>query len=295
MSSVRTSTLEIVYEDHGAPDAPAVLLLHGWPDSVCGWTQVEQRLNAAGFRTIVPALRGFTPTRFFSPETPRTGSSLALAQDALDLADGLHLNRFAVVGHDWGARAAYTMAALFPDRLSSITALSVGFQPRGVFKAPGFEQSRRFWYQWFQCVDGGAEAIHQDPVGFARIQWDTWSPPGWFEEGDFARAAQSFSHPDWLAVTLNAYRSRWLPNEAKDPAYEQLQQRLSQVEQLSTPTLMIQGAADACDAPSESEDLDKFFTAGYRRELLEGIGHFPHREAPKPVAEAILNHLKQNP
>lgn len=218
MSSIRTRLLEIVYESHGSQDAPTVLLLHGWPDAVCGWAPVEQRLNAAGFRTIVPSLRGSKPTRFFSSDTPRTGSSVALAQDAIDLADGLHLNRFSVVGHDWGARTAYTMAALFPDRLTSIAALSLAYQPGGNFKVPGFEQSRRYWYQWFQCMDRGVEAIRQDPVGFARIQWDTWSPPGWFDESDFHRASQNFSHPDWLAVTLNCYRSRWLPGEPRDPA-----------------------------------------------------------------------------
>jgi pimeloyl-ACP methyl ester carboxylesterase len=293
MPSIRTPKLEIVYEERGPQNAPPIMLLHGWPDAPCGWNSVAKHLHNAGFRTITPYLRGSQPTRFLSPETPRFGAGVALAQDAIDLADTLKLDRFAVVGHDWGARAAYTMAALFPERLSSITALALAYQPRGIFKAPGLEQSRRFWYQWFQCIDGGVEVIQQDPISFARVQWETWSPPGWFSEADFAEAGPTFSGPDWLAITLNAYRSRWLPNETKDPTYELLQQRLSETERLSTPTLMLQGASDFCDAPSESEGRDRFFTGGYHRLLLDGVGHFPHREAPGSVAEAIIQHLQQ--
>ncbi len=104
------------------------------------------------------------PTRFLSEATPRFAAAVALAQDAIDLADALGLNRFAVVGHDWGARAAYTIAALFPQRLSAVAALSLGYQPRGIFKVPDFEQSKRFWYQWLLCIDGGVEAVNKDPT-----------------------------------------------------------------------------------------------------------------------------------
>jgi pimeloyl-ACP methyl ester carboxylesterase len=293
MASVCTSVLEIVYEEIGPQDGPPVILLHGWPDAPCGWSSVAKRLRASGWRTIIPYLRGSQPTRFLSPNTPRFGAGVALAQDAMDLADALGLKRFAVVGHDWGARAAYTMAALYPERLSAIAGLALAYQPHAAFKVPDLEQSRRFWYQWFQCIDGGVEVIRRDPVAFARIQWDTWSPPGWFDEADFAAAAESFHHPDWLAITLNAYRSRWLPNETKDAAYDSLQQNLTEIERLTVPTLMIQGASDRCDAPSESEGLDALFTGGYRRLLLGGVGHFPHREAPEAVAGAILHLLKE--
>jgi pimeloyl-ACP methyl ester carboxylesterase len=293
MASRLTSVLEIVYEESGPQDGIPVMLLHGWPDAPCGWEGVAERLNAAGWRTIVPYLRGSQPTRFLSPNTPRFGAGVALAQDAIELANALGLERFAVVGHDWGARAAYTMAALYPERLSAVACLALAYQPRGIFRVPDLEQSRRFWYQWFQCIDGGVKVIRRDPVAFARIQWDTWSPPGWFGEDDFAAAAESFRHPDWLNITLNAYRSRWLPNETKDPVYDMLQQRLSETEHIAVPTLMIQGASDRCDAPLESEDLDAFFTGGYRRLLLGGVGHFPHREAPEAVAGAVIHLLQE--
>jgi pimeloyl-ACP methyl ester carboxylesterase len=291
LRTVRTDVLEIAFEEAGPRDGLPVLLLHGWPDAPCGWNGIAQALHAHGWRTIAPFLRGSGRTRFLSAETPRVGSGEALAQDAIDLADALGLDRFAVVGHDWGARVAYTLAALFPERMTTISALALAFQPRGRFTIPAFDQVRRFWYQWFMCVEGGAAKIAADPVGFARIQWETWSPAGWFDEAAFAEAAESFSNPDWTAITLNAYRSRWREGEAWDPRYDLLQEKLREVEVLSVPTLMIQGASDLCDAPSESEGLERYFTGGYERLLLEGIGHFPHREAPDAVAVAVLRHL----
>jgi pimeloyl-ACP methyl ester carboxylesterase len=292
MKTIRTDLLEIGFEEGGEKDAPPVLLLHGWPDAPRGWNAVAAALHADGWRTITPYLRGSGSTRFLSTQTPRVGSGVALASDAIDLADALGLSKFAVVGHDWGARAAYTLGALFPERITSVTALALAYQPRGRFTIPAFDQARRFWYQWFMCLDGGVAAIEADPVGFSRIQWDTWSPQGWFDEAEFMKTADAFSNPDWTAITLNAYRSRWCGGEAKDLRYDALQARLSEIEMLSTLTLMIQGASDFCDAPSESEGQERYFSGGYKRLLLDGIGHFPHREASAAVSEAILRHLR---
>jgi pimeloyl-ACP methyl ester carboxylesterase len=212
----------------------------------------------------------------------------------MDLIDALGINNFGVLGHDWGAREAYILAALFPERVMAIAALALAYQPRGTFRVPSFDQSRRFWYQWFMCTDGGAAAVRKDPIGFARIQWETWSPSGWFDTAEFARTAESFSSPDWAAITLNDYRARWLQGEAWDSRYDALQNRLGEVEYLATPTLMIQGLSDYCDSPKESEGLEAFFTGGYRRVVLENVGHFPHREAPKLVADAVLDHFHQS-
>jgi pimeloyl-ACP methyl ester carboxylesterase len=293
MPTIHTELLSLTYEEAGPADGPPVLLLHGWPDAPRGWRVVAQHLQAAGWRTIIPYLRGTAPTRFLCDDTPRVAPGVALAQDAIDLLDALQLERVAVVGHDWGARTAYTLAALFPKRVTAIVALALAFQPRGAFTLPDFAQARLFWYQWFMCTEAGAAAVRQDPVGFARIQWDTWSPPGWFDEAEFAATAESFRAPDWAAITLNAYRSRWLPGEATDPRYDALQTRLHEIEHLATPTLMIQGAADTCDGPQESEGLDQYFTAGYQRLLVDGVGHFPHREAPDAVAHSILAFLTE--
>ncbi|HEY3686528.1 MAG TPA: alpha/beta hydrolase [Streptosporangiaceae bacterium] len=293
MGRVTTGVLEIEVDDGGPREGPPVLLLHGWPDAPRGWRPVAERLRADGWRTIIPALRGSAGTRFLAAGTPRDGRGVALASDAFDLLDALGLERVAVVGHDWGARAAYTMAVLAPERCAGVAGLALPYQPRGVFAIPPYDQARAFWYQWLMCFGAGAEAVAADPVGFARVQWDTWSPPGWFDDAEFAATARTFANPDWVAITLNAYRTRFLPDEPRDPRYADLARRLSETERITVPTLMIQGGDDRCDHPAGSAGLDPYFTAAYERLVLDGVGHFPHREAPEPVADAILRHLAQ--
>ncbi len=299
MPLVDTAALQIAYQDSGPSNGKPVLLLHGWPDAPRTWHAVAAKLNAAGYRTIAPFLRGFGETKFLDAKTPRVAQPPVLAQDAIDLADALGIDRFAVIGHDWGARIAYTMAALFPERLTSITAMSVAWTPRGEAKAPDFEQARRYWYQWFMCTDGGVQRVHADPIGFARIQWDTWSPSGWFTEEEFDETAKSFTNPDWAAITLNSYRSRWRRGEPKaeqsGPLYDALQAKLKSVEKLATPTLLIHGGADTCLAATETEGQEKHFSGKYERVVIEGAGHFVQREAPDAVAATALQHLAANP
>jgi pimeloyl-ACP methyl ester carboxylesterase len=288
----KTAKLDIAYADAGPDDGSAVILLHGWPDAARAWSRVAAKLNDAGFRTIVPELRGSGATRFLHDDTVRDGSGVALAQDAIDLADALGLSTFDVVGHDWGARAAYTMAALFPERVRRIAALALAFQPRGAFTLPDFSQARKFWYQWFMALDDAPSVIRADPKGFARIQWDTWSPPGWFDDAEFDATARAFDNPDWVSITLNGYRRRWRKDEASDASYAALYARLATIERLGTPTLMLQGVVDLCDETESSEGMEGYFTGGYRRVLLEGAGHFPLRETPDAVADAVIAHLR---
>jgi pimeloyl-ACP methyl ester carboxylesterase len=291
MLAIKTSILEISFLDEGPRQGPVVFLLHGWPDDIRAWRKVGPILNAAGFRTIIPYLRGFGFTRFLSKETVRDGRGVALAQDVIDLADALGVSNFFVAGHDWGARAAYLLAALFPSRVARIATMGLPFQPRGEFPIPSFPQARLFWYQWFMCTDGGAAAVRRDPVGFSRIQWDTWSPEGWYEEEEFVETAESFMNPDWPSVTLSGYRSRWLP-EPVDHRYDELQRRMGGVAQLKTPTLTISGGADRCDPPASFEEMDNSFTGRYQLMTLEYVGHFPSREAAETVGRALVKHFK---
>jgi pimeloyl-ACP methyl ester carboxylesterase len=215
-----------------------------------------------------------------------------MAEDVIELANELGIEQFSVVGHDWGARVAYTLAALFPNRVYAIAALALAYQPGGEFHLGSFAQSKQFWYQFFQCTPAGADAVRRDPIGFARIQWETWSPKGWFNEEDFRVASKHFDHPDWAEITLNAYRSRYLSGECFDPRYEPLQTKLSNTLLIDVPTVMMQGASDFCDLPSASEGQEKYFPNGYERVLLDGVGHFPHREAPAAVADVSLRFLR---
>ncbi|WP_158792705.1 alpha/beta fold hydrolase [Granulicella sp. L60] len=289
----QTELLNIAFEMDGALSGPPVFLLHGWPDAPASWESVASTLQGNGYKTIAPFLRGSYPTEFLSQATPRFAGAVAMAQDLIDLADRLGIERFSILGHDWGARIAYTVATLFPDRVRGIATLALAYQPRGEFHLGTFTQSRQFWYQFFQCTPAGSEAVRRDPVGFARIQWETWSPKGWFKEEEFSFANKHFDHPDWAEITLNAYRSRYLSGENFDPRYDQLQARLKKIERIEVPTLMIHGASDFCDLPSSSEGQEKSFSNGYERILLEGVGHFPHREAPAAVAESALRFLKR--
>ncbi|GGR24121.1 alpha/beta fold hydrolase [Deinococcus ruber] len=290
LQQLQTEKLSITYEVGGPSDGPVVLLLHGWPDDPRGWRVVAAKLQQAGYRTLTPYLRGFGPTQFLSSDTVRDGRGVALARDALDLLDALGVSRCAVIGHDWGARAAYTLAALAPERLTAIVGIALAFQPQARFTVPAFSQARRFWYQWFMTLDAGAEAVRADPVGFAKLQWDTWSPAGWYALAEFEQTAQSFRHPDWAEITLSAYRSRW-QSEPLDAEYDVWQRHLETVAVLDVPTLMIQGGADTCDEPASSLGLEASFSAGYTRIVLDAVGHFPHREAPAQVTAAILAHL----
>jgi pimeloyl-ACP methyl ester carboxylesterase len=291
---VLTRTLSIHYTDSAQADAKGtVILVHGWPDAARGWDVLREGLVTAGWRVIVPDLRGHGATRFLETTRVRDGSGVALAQDVVDLADALALGPVAVVGHDWGARAAYTLGALFPERLTCLVAMALGFQPRGEFRMPSFPQARRFWYQWLMFVDAGAEAIRRDPAGFAHEQWKTWSPPGWYDEDEFEATAAAFANPDWVEVTLHAYRSRFLTTEASDRQYDELRNRLAGAERVVVPTLMIQGADDRCDPPELSAGLDPYFDS-YHREVLDAVGHFPHREASREVTTLVLHHLRES-
>ena len=289
---VTTPVLEIELHEGGPPDGRPLLLLHGWPDAPRAWDAVATRLHTRGWRTLAPALRGFGATRFRSADIERDGRGVALAADALDLMDALDLDRVPVVGHDWGARAAYTLAVVAPKRVSAIVAIALPYQPRGAFTFPSFRQARAYWYQWLMYVDAGANAVGSNPIDFARMQWETWSPPGWFDDAEFNATSRSFMNCDWVPITLHAYRSRFLVDEPRDPRYEPLAQRLAEVEQVDVSTLMIQGGEDRCDEPAGSEGQERFFAGGYTRVVLDGVGHFPHREAPDEVAAHVDRHLR---
>jgi len=287
---VSTPLLRVAYETDGPEDGTPVLLLHGWPDDVRTYDKVAATLNGAGFRTIVPWLRGFGETTFLSKDTIRSGEMVAMAQDALDLADALNVKTFAVIGHDWGARIAYALAILAPQRVKRIVATEVGWQP-GPLPTPHLSQAIKYWYQWFMATERGAKAVDAQRKAFARIMWETWAPKGWFSEAEFERTARSFENPDWAEITVHSYRVRW--GEApKDPHYAELDKLLLAAKAISVPTLMIQGGADSVTLPETTAGKDKHFTGGYARHVLDGVGHFPTREAAERVNKLLLEFLK---
>lgn len=286
MPTIKTDILEIDYRDDGPAEAPAVLLLHGWPDDASTWDEVAAQLNAAGLRTIVPSLRGFGATRFLSAGTPRTGNTGALAIDALLMMDALGIARFFIAGHDWGANIAEALAVGWPDRVARMAMLST--PPRlGGMPTPPFWHAQRQWYHWFQATERGADAVRNDRKGFAYIMWENWAPPGWFDEATFEQVAQSFDNPDWAEVTIHSYRARW-GEAAPDPRSEWLEDKVKATKTLSLPALYIQGEVDGVNPPPVSENVAEKFTGSFQRILLPGVGHFPTREAPEEVAKRLI-------
>lgn len=288
--TVDTPLLRIGYEEWNSAGAATVVLMHGWPDSPRGWHGVATRLAAAGWRVLLPALRGFSPTRFLRADTPRSGQLSALGRDLLDFIDALGLKQPALVGHDWGARAVANACGLRPGVASALALMSVGYGTNAPDQPMPLEQARNYWYHWYMATPRGERTVHDDRVAFTRMMWNTWAPAGWYENAEFEATAAAFDNADWPHVVLHSYRHRW-GYAPGDPRYAADDAALHPAPVLSVPTLVLHGTADTCNHPDTSAGKERFFSGPYRRELLDGVGHFPQREAPEAVATALLRFL----
>ncbi|GGB31458.1 alpha/beta hydrolase [Sphingomonas metalli] len=282
--------LDIAYTLAGPDSGETVLLLHGWPDDASTWDAVAAALNAGGWRTLTPALRGFGETRFTDGGAPRTANSAMLAMDAIGLVDALGIDRFAVVGHDWGANIAEALAVGWPERVTRLAMLSS--PPRlGGLPTPSFEHAQREWYHWFMATERGAQAVGEDRRGFAHLHWTNWSPPGWFEDATFERVAEAWDNPDWLAVTLHSYRSRWNV-AAPDARSVWLETEVRTTRTLSLPAMYVQGAEDGVNPPETTRGVPEKFSGPFEYVTLPGVGHFPQREAPDALLARLIPFLE---
>ncbi len=291
--AVRTPRLEIAYAAEGPPSGPVVVLLHGWPDDASTWSLVAALLASQGFRVIAPYLRGCGPTRFLNEHTSRSGQLSALGQDVVDLVDALGLDRVALVGHDWGARAAAIAATELQSsgRVSHLVLLSVGYGTNDPAQTLPLTQVHHYWYHWYMALPRGAALVRDDRRALTRYIWDIWGAPGWrLPDDEFEIIARSFDNPDWADVVLHSYRHRWGLAEG-DTAYAGLEQRLVPAPTVWVPTLVLHGDADRCNDPSTSAGKERFFAGPYHRVLLPGVGHFPQREAADLTAVALLSWL----
>ena len=286
---VTTRHLRVSLFDDGRRDAPVALLVHGWPDDATAWAGVATHLRAAGFRTVAPMNRGVAGTRFLSARTPRTGNTGILALDTIELMDAVGVERFVAAGHDWGANVVEMLAVGWPDRVQRIAMLSTPTR-RGGLRLTSFLMAQRYWYQWLQSTRVGREVIARDPAGFARVMWESWSPPGWYDEATFKAVARSFRNPDWVPVMLHSYRSRW-GEVPLDRRSVRLEAKVKATRRLATPTLFLQGGADGVTLPSASEKMASLHSGPFDRIVLDGLGHFLPREAPELVAEHLVRHF----
>ena len=288
--TVTTPVLDIACELSGPEDGNPVMLLHGWPDDARTWDEIIPTLHATGLRTIVPSLRGFGETRFRSAHTMRSGQLSALGQDVIDCLDALSIQRCAIVGHDWGARAAYIASCLAPERFTHCVALSVGWGANDPEQVLSLTQAQNYWYHWYMALPRGEALVRGERRAFTRYIWKIWTPDHPLSDAAFDATAPSFDNPDWADIVLHSYRVRWGLAEV-DPTFEPIEAQLRANPTIAVPTLVIHGGADPCNAPSTSEGKEHLFSGTYRREILEGVGHFPQREMPQETAALIVPFL----
>ncbi|MDR3529579.1 MAG: alpha/beta hydrolase [Rhodopila sp.] len=289
MKTVRTPVLEIGYLEAGPADGPALILLHGWPSDVHDYDGVALPLAAAGYRVLVPWLRGFGPTRFLDAATPRSGQQAALGADLRDFMDALSIPRATLVGYDWGGRAACVASALWPERVSGLVAITgYGIQDIAAATRPGSaEQEFRYWYQWYFHTGRGRAGLTANRAEIARLLWRLWSPNWAFDDATFQATAHSFDNPDFVDVTIQSYRHRY-GNAPGDPAYDDLEARLAGQPAIGVPAIVLHGEDDGVGSPASSIPRDRLFTGGMERRLIPRAGHFLSRENPGDVVAAVV-------
>lgn len=289
LKKIKTSLLEMAYEEKGDADGKPIVLMHGFPDDARTWNAVTEQLAAENFRTFAPYTRGYGATRFLDEDTMRSGESVAYAQDIIEFADALGLNKFTFVGHDWGAAAAYLLAILYPERLNNVVVMSAGYGiglPGNADKPMSVEQIRAYWYQWHFNTEKGPETLATQRNALCRKLWEVWSP-GWnFTESEFEQTAQSWNNPDFQSIVIHSYRFRY-ENEKGDPRYKELERKLVGEPKITVPTVVLHGAEDGATLVENSANKEKHFTDFYERKVLDGIGHFIQRENPQAVVDAV--------
>lgn len=289
LERVRTSVLEVAYEHGGPSDGYPVVLVHGFPYDPRAFDDVARILNAAGFRTIVPYVRGYGDTRFLSPETMRSGEQAAVGQDLLELLDALKVKDAVLAGFDWGARAACVVAALWPECVRGLVTCG-GYQIQNIAASakPGDPESeRRWWYQYYFHTERGRAGLARNRDELCRLLWKLWSPGLPFVEAAFTRTAASFANPDFVDVVIHSYRHRH-GNAPGDPRYAATEARLAALPRIGVPTIAIHGVLDDVTPLQRSEGHERYFSGRYERRLFEDAGHNPPQESPEAFAKAIL-------
>ena len=286
---VATGALEIAYEAHGPPDGDPAILLHGFPYDPRSFDAAAAALAGRGLRVLVPYLRGFGPTRLRAPAAMRSGQQAAVARDLADFMDALAIPRAALVGYDWGGRAACIAAALWPERVRClVTGAGYAIQDIAAAVAPQApETEHRLWYQYYFHTERGRAGLEQNRRALCRYIWQIWSPDWEFDDATYENSAVSFDNPDFVAVTIQSYRHRF-GYAAGDPALEPIEQRLAAQPTIAVPTIVLHGASSGIQPPEGSEAHARLFAGPYQRHVLPKIGHNLPQEAPRVVADAIL-------
>ena len=290
---IETGVLRIGYEEHGDTAAFPIILLHGFPYDIRSWDKVAPELANAGYRVVVPYLRGYGPTRFLSDDHVRKAEQAAIGQDVIDLADALHLDEFALAGFDWGNRAACIASILYPDRVKGLVAIG-GYPVQNTLSkgspAPAHSEAHR-WYQWYFNTDQGRVGLEKNRRDIVRYLWDTWSPKWEYSDDDFDRSAHSFDNPDFVDITLHSYRHRHM-NALGEERFIEIESRLSSLPQIDVPAVVLRGEDSGFGRPSDDSSVDhsKFSDLKYRKNV-SGAGHDFPLQRPDEVVSALVTLL----
>ncbi len=292
MPSVRTPLLEIAYEAYGPETGTPIILLHGFPDDAHAYDRVAPPLAAAGYRVLVPYLRGYGATRFLDAATPRMAQQAAIGQDLLDFMDALRLPAAALAGYDWGGRAACIAAILEPARVRALVTIG-GYNVQNTLApskpASAFEE-RMYWYQWYFNTERGVRGLETNRHDICKFLWRDWSPTWRFDDADYDRTAPSFDNPDFVPIVVHSYRHRH-GNAPGDPRFEKIEALLAARPPIATRTVILHGGDDAVSSRRSEAEL-KSFPAGTERRVIPGVGHFMPREAPGALVDALLSVLR---
>ncbi|WP_410813845.1 alpha/beta fold hydrolase [Micromonospora sp. 067-2] len=289
LRQIDAGVLNVGYVDAGPPDGPPVILLHGWPYDIHSFVDVVPLLTDAGRRVIVPHLRGYGTTRFLSGDTVRNAQTAAMALDVVALMDALGVEQATLAGFDWGGRTANVLAALWPERVTALVAVSgylVASQDSGKVPLPPSAELS-WWYQYYFATDRGREGYRKNVHDFARLIWRTASPKWDFDDATFNRSAASLDNPDHVDIVIHNYRWR-LALAAGEARYDDIERRLADKPTIEVPTISLEG--DANGAPHlEPSTYRKQFSGRYEhRTVSGGVGHNLPQEAPRDFADAVL-------
>ena len=289
LKQIDAGVLNTGYAEAGPADGPVVVLLHGWPYDIYSFVDVAPLLASAGYRVIVPYLRGYGTTRFLSNDTFRNGQQSVVALDIIALMDALKIEKAIVAGFDWGARTANIMAALWPERCKATVSVSgylIGSPAANKAPLPP-KAELAWWYQFYFATERGQDGYDKYRHDFSRLIWQIASPKWDFDDATFDRTAASFDNPDHVAIVIHNYRWR-IGLAAGESKYDELEKRLAEAPVISVPTITLEGDANGAPHPDPSSYAKKFSGKYANRIIQGGIGHNLPQEAPQAFAQAIV-------
>jgi pimeloyl-ACP methyl ester carboxylesterase len=290
LKQIDAGVLNVGYAEAGLTGGPPVVLLHGWPYDIHCYVDVAPLLAAAGYRVIVPYLRGYGTTRFLSSDTSRNGQQSALASDVIALMDALAIDRAVVAGCDWGARTANIVAALWPRRCKAMVSVSgylIGSREANRMPLPP-KAELEWWYQYYFATERGRAGYDKYRYDFAKLIWQTASPKWRFDDATFERTVKAFDNPDHVSLVIHNYRWR-LGLAEGESKYDDLEQQLAAGPVITVPTITLEGDANGAPHPDPGAYAKKFSGKYAHRLLSGGIGHNLPQEAPRAFAKAVID------